>query len=148
MFNKPVDHLPPSLTHLIFGISYSKISDLDYENIRPSLCGKFNEKVDHLPPSLTHLFFLAENFNQPVENLPPNLTHLVFGKCFNNPINMLPTSYKKIIIGTPKVNFHHSTCELPPSTECEFRETFLACIPKRQHLKYVGICNFFIDSFF
>lgn len=61
-FNNQVDHLPCSLTHLVFGPI-------------------FNQSVDNLPYTLTHLQY-GKDFNQPVDNLPPKLTHISFEVTF------------------------------------------------------------------
>ena len=69
-FNKPVDNLPNSLTHLEFG--------------------DFNQPVDNLPNSLTHLEF-GDDFNQPVDNLPNSIVHLEFGWNFNQQLIIYQT---------------------------------------------------------
>ena len=69
-FNKLVDNLPSSITHLTFGYW-------------------FNQSVDNLPKNLTHLTF-GLLFNQKVDNLPQNLMHLTFGQSFNQKVDNLP----------------------------------------------------------
>ena len=54
-FNKSINHLPKSLTHLTFN-------------------DEFNKNVDDLPKSLTHLTF-GIRFNQTVNNLPQSLKY-------------------------------------------------------------------------
>ena len=72
-FNQPVDSIPSSITHLIFG-------------------SKFNQPVNNLQSSITHLTFDFK-FNQPVNNLPSSgLTHLTFGYCFDHSVDLLPSS--------------------------------------------------------
>jgi hypothetical protein len=68
-FNQPVDNLPQSITHLIFG-------------------RLFNQTVNNLPQTMTHLTF-GHNFNQTVDNLPKNIIQLtlnpmVFTQSMNN----------------------------------------------------------------
>ena len=60
IFNKSVDNLPLSLTHLTCGLT-------------------FNKKVDNLPSSLTHLTF-GRTFNQKADNLPLNLKEIKIWK--------------------------------------------------------------------
>ena len=55
-FNKPIDKLPNSITHLTFGYN-------------------FNQPVDNLPNSITHLT-IGSCFNQPVVNLPKNINYI------------------------------------------------------------------------
>jgi hypothetical protein len=66
-YNKKLDNLPNSLTHLTLGWNY-------------------NQKLDNLPNSLTHLT-LGYNYNQKLDNLPNNLTHLTLGWDFNQELN-------------------------------------------------------------
>lgn len=68
-FNKPIGHLPLSITHLTFG-------------------EQFNKEVIELPQSITHLSF-GKQFNQPVDTLPSSLTHLTFRENFNQPLTHL-----------------------------------------------------------
>ena len=78
-FNKPVDNLPSSITHLTFGKS-------------------FNLPVDNLPSSITHLTF-GESFNLPVDNLPNRLSHLIFNNNYYYKNNKeLLNKYKNIEI--------------------------------------------------
>ena len=58
IFNKPIDHLPNSITFL-------------------SLSQKFNLPVDYLPSSIQYLFF-GYRFNQRIDYLPPSLLLLLF----------------------------------------------------------------------
>ena len=75
---------------------------------------EFNKPVNKLPKSLTHLRFVEySKFNQPVDNLPNSLTHLEFGTYFNQPINIIHASLKKITI--PK-NYSHP---LPDNVEIQ-----------------------------
>ena len=69
-FNRIVNNLPSSVTHLIFADC-------------------FNQSVDKLPESITHLTF-GYHFNQKVDNLPKNLTHLTLGPNFYQLVDNLP----------------------------------------------------------
>ena len=91
-FNKKVDNLPSSLTHLTFGC-------------------KFNQEVDNLPSSLTHLTF-GYYFDQIVDNLPSSLTHLTFGYWFNEKVDNLPSSLTHLTFG---YNFNQKLDNLPSS---------------------------------
>jgi hypothetical protein len=72
-FNKQVDKLPPTLTHLTTGES-------------------FNQPVDKLPPTLTH-FTIKDRFNQAIDKLPPTLTHPQLEKVSTNQsVNFHPHS--------------------------------------------------------
>ena len=82
-FNKEVDSLPNSTTHLIFGRHFNQRADkLPSSSTHLTFGYNFNQEVNNLPLSLTHLTF-GYNFNQEVDNLPPKLTHLTFGSNFN-----------------------------------------------------------------
>jgi len=89
-FNKPVNNLPESLTHLTFG-------------------WEFNQPVNNLPKGITHLTF-GWIFNQPVDNLPENLTHLTFGCDFDQPLNNLPKNLTHLKFG---VSFSNNATNLP-----------------------------------
>ena len=91
-FNKSVNNLPNSITHLYFG-------------------SWFNQPVNRFPDSLLDLEF-GLHFNQLVDNLPNSLTHLEFGYGFNQPINFLPDSLKYLKLGS---NFNQSLENLPAS---------------------------------
>ena len=89
-FNKSVNNLPTSLTHLTFGCSFDKEVNVLPESITHLTFGeKFNQEANKLPASLTHLTF-GYYFNQEVNVLPKNLTHLTFGYYFNQEVNVLP----------------------------------------------------------
>ena len=109
--NQPVNKLPPSLKHLVFGKSFNQPVD----NLPPSLKYltfevRFNQPVDNLPPSLKHLEF-GFCFNRHVDNLPPSLKHLTFGNDFNQPVDNLPPSLKHLAFGKsfnqPEDTYHH-----------------------------------------
>ncbi len=76
IFNKSVNNLPNSITHLTFGVM-------------------FNQTVNNLPNSITHLTF-GYKFNQRVDNLPNSVTHLTFGHDFNKKINKFPQNLSLI----------------------------------------------------
>lgn len=91
-FNLPIDQLPPKLTHLIFGY-------------------KFNCLVNHLPSTLTDLTFGAD-FNQPISRFPACLINLTFGFAFNQPIENLPGSLTRLTFG---FSFNQSINHFPSS---------------------------------
>jgi len=128
-FNKSVDNLPKTITHLSCGefflqpianfnefhslthLTLEVVCDQDMEVIQlPSslthltLKSTFNRSVNKLklPDSLTHLTF-GSRFDRSVDKLQlPNLiTHLVFGHDFNQPINnlKLPSSLAYLEFG-------------------------------------------------
>jgi hypothetical protein len=110
-FNSEVDHLPSTLTHLIF----------DYE---------FNQPVNHLPTTLTHLTF-GSKFDQPVTNLPSSITHLIFGTNFNQPVDKLPPSIIQLFFGE---KFIQNVDNLPPKiTELTFGSNFDSPVTKLPH---------------
>lgn len=90
IFNKSVDLLPISITHIKFGYS-------------------FNQRVDNLPFNLKWLEF-GYSFNQRVDLLPNTITYLVFGHSFNQNVYDLPTSLEYISFGN---KFNHSIDSLP-----------------------------------
>lgn len=97
-YNKPVDHLPPFLTHLQF------LSHEDEECL-------FGEHVDNLPSTLKHLR-LGTFFVNHIDYLPPMLTSLIVGDFFNSGVDYLPTSLKKLSLGD---SFNMPVDNLPPS---------------------------------
>jgi hypothetical protein len=92
-FNQSVDLLPNSITHLIFKRKFNQLVDCLPNSLKHlSLGNYFNQLVDCLPNSLTHLT-LGAKFNQSVDNLPKNLTHLNFyGIGFNQSLDTLPST--------------------------------------------------------
>ena len=90
-----VGELPPTLTHLTFGVGYNQPL-----------------AVDELPPTLTHLTF-GRNFNRPLAGvLPPTLTHLTFGETFDQPLTrVLPRTVEEVTLGS---DFKQTVC-FPPS---------------------------------
>ncbi len=119
-FNKPVDCLPPSLLHLTFGNSFDKDVDHLPQSLTHLKFGKmFKNPIDHLPVSLTHLAFEFEflaycdsNFNQPIDHLPYSLQSLVFSSqsTFNQPIDHLPPNLTHLSLGS---FFNHPIDYLP-----------------------------------
>lgn len=91
-FNKSVDLLPETITHIKFAYS-------------------FNQPVNNLPPLLVWLEF-GKSFNQPVNCLPHNITYLVFGDNFSQPINDLPNCLEYLSLGN---DFNYSIDSLPES---------------------------------
>lgn len=64
----------------------------------------------HLPPSVTILFW---DFNLPLD-VPPSITSLTFGSEFNQPLDNLPPSLKRLKFISVS-SFSHSLDNLPPS---------------------------------
>ena len=76
IFNKTVNDLPNSITHLIFG-------------------HHFNQYIYKFPDNLTQLTF-DYCFDNCVDNLPNGLIYLKFGWCFNKPISVLTYLWKVV----------------------------------------------------
>ncbi len=126
---RPLNSLPPSLTHLAFNEAVNS-NDIDIltrliqmENFPLSLTHlklgtMFNHCVESLPPLLTYLTFgdrfnqsvdvlphslayleFGRDFNQKVDSLPPSLIHLVFGDKFNQAVDLLPCSLTHLTFG-------------------------------------------------
>jgi len=93
-FNRPVDHLPSDLTHLL-------LLEAD----------RFTQPIDHLPSSLLVLH-LGRCFNDPITHLPPKLQELVFHSFFNKPICNIPSFLKKFTL--LESTYSHFV-SLPPS---------------------------------
>jgi hypothetical protein len=117
-FNKPIDHLPSSLTHLVLSFFFQQPNDnLPASLLYLTLGRKYNKPIDKLPPSLLQLT-LGATFNKRLDKLPGSLTHLIAGdSVFNKPINKLPPSITHLTLGS---NFHlegtrESLAHLPPS---------------------------------
>jgi hypothetical protein len=85
-FDKIINNLPISLTHIYFGCEFDKPIDF----------------LSNLT-QLTELKF-GKKFNQPIESLEKlsNLTHLKFGECFNQSIKILEklTNLTHLTMGT------------------------------------------------
>ena len=98
-FDKSVDNLPNSLTHLIFGRCFNQsVDNLPSKLTHVTFGHFFDQKVDELPNSITHLAF-GHNFNQKVDNLPNNLTHLTFGYWFYQSVDNLPDTLTHLTFG-------------------------------------------------
>ena len=93
LFNKPIEHLPDSLTHLTFGWYFNK-SVLLPNSLIDLIFGNFFNQSVLLPNSLIYLTF-GWHFNQSVL-LPNSLTHLTFGYAFDKNIR-LPTFLTHLI---------------------------------------------------
>ncbi len=97
IFNKNVNNLPTTLTHLVFGYKFNCNVDTLLSNLTLINFGWcFNKDVSKLPHSITHLTF-GFRFNQDISNLPQNLTHLSLGRIFNQQCNIpLNIKYLKL----------------------------------------------------
>ncbi len=101
-FNKSVDLLPSTLTHIKFGYSFDKeVNNLPYHLEWLEFGNNFNQYVDNLPSTIKYLVF-GNEFNCPVDNLPQFIEYLSFGNKFNYPIDCLPNSINFINIGDNK----------------------------------------------
>ena len=100
IFNQSVDGiLPPTLTHLTFGMNFNQ----RVERLPPTLTylrlgTDFNQIINAFPPTLTHLRF-GSGFNQIINAFPPTLTHLTFGSDFNQIINAFPPTLTHLAFG-------------------------------------------------
>jgi hypothetical protein len=127
-FNKSINNLPNSITHLTLGFEFNQpvghqgCEDINcHRNLANSITHltfgtKFNQPVNNLPNSITHLTF-AENslFNQPVNNLPNSITHLTFGNKFNQPVDHLPNSITHLTFSYYSSYFNQPVDNLPNS---------------------------------
>lgn len=95
LFDRPVDSLPPTLTHLTLGLY-------------------FNQQITLLPPTLTHLT-LGNHFNQLVDCLPANIQSLILDTRFNQPISHLPSSLAFLQI--KNTSYKYSLETIPESTK-------------------------------
>lgn len=120
-FNKEINNLPKSLTHLSIGSETLNmcIFDQSLDNLPSSLHQlyinsiSFNQPVNKLPATITHLTLL-EKFNHPVNNLPPNLRYLRLGDSFNQEIDHLPHTLILLKIGDHyDAQFNRSIAKLP-----------------------------------
>jgi hypothetical protein len=104
LFDHPVDHLTPTLTHLSFG-----------------KC--FNKNVDKLPPSLIYLKF-GTLFLQEVQKYPPTLQELKYDNMSLGSIDALtPTIHTLIFRGD--ISAKCPITSLPPSlTSLELTERY------------------------
>ena len=132
-FDKSIDKLPRTLTHLMF-----------------HNCSNFNKSVDNLPTNLKYISF-GYKFNQSVDNLPKSLIYLKLGFAFNKSIDNLPGSIKKLKLG---FGFKILINNLPKSlTYLSFGNKYNNIIPKLHTLEYLthlifGECfNVYIDDF-
>ena len=91
-FNRSVDHLPSTVTHIIFGSGFNRpINKLPRSITHLTLGFNFNHSVDNLQNSITHLTF-GHYFDCLVNKLPNSITHLIFGDDFERCVNNLPNS--------------------------------------------------------
>lgn len=98
-FNKSVDLLPFSLTHIKFGYEFNcSVDNLPNRLVWLEFGHKFNCSVDMLPNTITYLVF-GYDFSQCVDNLPNSLEYISFGFSFNKSIDSLPLSVIYINIG-------------------------------------------------
>jgi hypothetical protein len=89
-FNQKVNHLPQSITHLIFGNDFNQeVNYLPCTLTHLTFGWVFNQEVNHLPESIIHLT-LGGNYNQELNQLPQSITNLTFGWRFNRELNQLP----------------------------------------------------------
>jgi hypothetical protein len=124
-FNKPLDDLPNTITHLTLG-------------------SKFNQSLNYLPKSLTYLN-LRECNNLDIisfDHLPSNLIKLILPECFDGPIENLPSKLEYIEFG---IWFNHSIENLPNSiTNIELSSlSFDKKIPDFPKLKKLRLNNFY-----
>ena len=93
------NNLPPSITHLTFGLDYNKPTNNLPQSITHLTFGEdYNQPTNNLPQSITHLTFDGD-YNQPTNNLPQSITHLTFGGDYNQPTNNLPQSITHLTFG-------------------------------------------------
>jgi hypothetical protein len=85
VFNRTVDHLPPSLKTLTFGACFNHpVSHLSLSLKQLTFGTNFNHPINQLPSSLTTLKFTHNSvFNQFVINLLSSLIKLSFRTVFN-----------------------------------------------------------------
>lgn len=122
-FNHPVDHLPPSLTHLVLGdgVFYSLVIELllinlliisalasstllwdlaltlGFSLVHLSIAGKYDHPLPSFPSTLTHIRFSNRGFNQPINSLPPNLMAISLGYSFNHSLPLPLPHYLRIV---------------------------------------------------
>lgn len=108
-FNKPVDTLPQTLTHLKLHSS------------------QFNQPVDKLPLNLKYLSIYSEEFDQNVNNLPSNLRYLTLAHLskFSHTIHYLPPSLSTLYHDI----YSNSTQVIPPKISnfpCNLKKLMLS----------------------
>jgi len=99
-FNKNVDHLPNTITHIKFG----KYFNNNVDNLPDSIISK-------LPKSATHLVF-GRLFDKNIDNLPTSLINLTLGHYFDKNIDNLPNSIMYLTLG---YNFNQIINKFPSS---------------------------------
>ena len=121
IFNKEVNNLPNTLTHLTFGWDFNQsVDNLPNSITHLTLGRKFNLPINNLPNNLKELNF-DFTFDQPVghhgckdnncpRNLPNSLTHLKFIGKFNQPIDNLPNSLTHLFLS---IEFNQPVDKLP-----------------------------------
>ena len=87
-FNKKVNRLPSTITHLEFGDS-------------------FNQPIDNLPSGITHLK-LGKHFDKAIKSIPTSITHLVLRDNRPEFINGLSDSVIHLTL-----NKYYKFCHLP-----------------------------------
>lgn len=98
-FNRSVNLLPETLTHIKFGYSFNQpVDNLPYNLLWLEFGFSFNQSIDMLPNTIIYLVF-GDKFNKSVDNLPNCLEYLSFGYEFNHSLDSLPESILYVNIG-------------------------------------------------
>lgn len=94
-YNKPIEKLPLTLTHLIFGVNskynhpikcLSQLNNL----IHLEFGSSYNQSLNELHNSLEFLD-VGVGYSQVLDNLPVSLIHLIYSSNFSHTINNLPS---------------------------------------------------------
>jgi hypothetical protein len=134
-----------NLTHYFYSSNYS-LNEYELDNLPPTIIDLtfdiyFNNSVD----TLSNLLFIENiyfgwKFNQPIDHLPNSLKRLVFGNNFNHPVDYLPNSLKRLVFGK---KFNCTVDHLPNSLKyLEFGNNFdksIEFLPKSIQYLTVGI---------
>ena len=146
-FNKPIDHLPVSLTHLTLGENFNQPIDHLPESLTHLILGKkFNQPIDNLPIGLIDLeFHFYSIFNQPLNNLPPNISRLIFARKFNQPLYNLPPKLKILGFYCCSLFNHRIDIDLENLTHLSLGKSFNKPIKKfPKNLVYLSIYDDYI----
>jgi hypothetical protein len=107
-FNHPVEYLPETITHIVFGGKFNNKINLKNNTLQfIEFYGEYNYPLDGLPDSIIEINICGWDFNQPINKLPYYLLCLNFlgaSNKFNKPINCSNSNLQKLNLKSSEFN--------------------------------------------